>query len=121
MKTRYTVALSMIAGALLGATAIQGLHAQVKKVYFISESEVVNQAELSAWNAAIGKAIRDQGGSLIVSENITQVLGTPPKRIGITEWPTIEKAKAWLTEREKYKAQRDKAIKFTRQYIVEGQ
>jgi len=30
MKTHYTVALSMIAGAALGAAAIQGLHAQAK-------------------------------------------------------------------------------------------
>lgn len=30
MKTQYTVALSMIAGAALGAAAIQGLHAQAK-------------------------------------------------------------------------------------------
>jgi hypothetical protein len=28
MKTRYTVVLSMIAGAAVGAAAIQGLHAQ---------------------------------------------------------------------------------------------
>jgi hypothetical protein len=30
MKTRYTVALSMLAGATLGAAAVQGLHAQAK-------------------------------------------------------------------------------------------
>src|SRR5256885_14665445 len=62
MKTKYTVALSMIAGALLGATAIQGLHAQVKKVYFISESEVVDRAAVPAWNTAVQKAIKDAGG-----------------------------------------------------------
>jgi len=31
MKTRYTVALSMIAGAALGGAAIQGLHAKRRK------------------------------------------------------------------------------------------
>ena len=37
MKTRYTVALSMIAGAALGGAAIQGLHAQAKlKAYTVS-------------------------------------------------------------------------------------
>ena len=42
MKTRYTVVLSMIAGAALGATAIQGLHAQAKlKAYAIAETEVL--------------------------------------------------------------------------------
>jgi hypothetical protein len=37
MKTRYTIVLSMIAGAALGGAAIQGLHAQEKpKAYSIS-------------------------------------------------------------------------------------
>jgi len=41
MKTRYTVALSMFAGAALGAAAIQGLHAQAKPpVYLIGQIEV---------------------------------------------------------------------------------
>jgi len=30
MEIRYTVALSMLAGAVLGAAAIEGLHAQAK-------------------------------------------------------------------------------------------
>jgi hypothetical protein len=43
MKTRYTVALSMIAGAALGGAAIQGLHAQAKlKAYSVGEIEVTN-------------------------------------------------------------------------------
>jgi hypothetical protein len=37
MKTRYTVVLSMIAGAAVGAAAIQGLHAQAKpKAYLVT-------------------------------------------------------------------------------------
>ena len=43
MKTRYTVAVSMIAGAALGGAAIQGLHAQAKPpVYYVAEIEVTN-------------------------------------------------------------------------------
>ena len=43
MKTRYTVALSMIAGAALGGAAIQGLYAQAKPpVYYIAEIDVTN-------------------------------------------------------------------------------
>jgi len=45
MKTRYTVALSMIAGAALGGAAIQGLHAQAKPLaYVITEVEILDQA-----------------------------------------------------------------------------
>jgi hypothetical protein len=43
MRTHYTVALSMLAGAALGATAIHGLHAQAKPpVYLVTELDVNN-------------------------------------------------------------------------------
>ena len=59
MKTRYTVVLSMIAGAAVGAAAIQGLHAQAKKVYMISESEIVgDRGALDAYNAQVQKALQ---------------------------------------------------------------
>ena len=45
MKTRFTVALSLLAGVALGAAAVQGLHAQAKpKAYIISETEVLDAA-----------------------------------------------------------------------------
>ena len=55
--------------------------------------------------------------------NITAVLCDPPKRVGITEFPSVEKAKAWInsSERKAMQPQRDKAVKFVRQYIVEAQ
>jgi uncharacterized protein (DUF1330 family) len=123
MKTKYTVALSMIAGAAIGAVAIQGLHAQVKKVYFISESEVLDRGAIEAWNTSVQKAIKNAGGNLVVGENIIAVLGDPPKRVGVTEFESVEKAKAWINsqERKAMAPQRDKALKFVRQYIVEGQ
>jgi hypothetical protein len=38
MKTRYTVALSMLSGIAIGAVAIQGLHAQATpKAYTVTE------------------------------------------------------------------------------------
>ena len=46
MKTRYTVALSMLAGIGLGAVAVQGLHAQAKPpAYLVIEINKVNDAE----------------------------------------------------------------------------
>ena len=45
MKTAYTVALSLFAGAALGGAAIQGLQAQGKpKAYTISELETIDPA-----------------------------------------------------------------------------
>jgi hypothetical protein len=43
VKTKYTVALSMLAGIAVGAVAIQGLHAQTKPpVYLVTEIFVTN-------------------------------------------------------------------------------
>jgi uncharacterized protein (DUF1330 family) len=124
MKTRYTVVLSMIAGAAIGATAIQGLHAQASKsrVFFITESDIVDQGALGAYNEVVRPAVKAAGGDLIVSEKITSVIGAAPGRVGVSEWPSVEKVKAWLDspERKAMAPQRDKAIKFSRQYIVEG-
>ena len=123
MKTRYTVALSMIAGVALGATAIQGLHAQAKKVYFISQSEVVDPAAVEGWNKTVRPIITKFGGNLMISDKVIAVLGTAPKRVGVTEFPTVEKAQAWADSKERadLEPQRNKAIKLTNQYIVEVQ
>src|SRR5258708_11471856 len=43
MKTYYTVTLAMLAGAAIGAAAVNGLHAQAKSpVYLVSEIDVSN-------------------------------------------------------------------------------
>src|SRR5262245_59193476 len=98
MKTRYTVALSMLAGITLGATAIQGLHAQMaaKKAYTVSELETIDAAANAAFvplvqaaqKAAGARNLNTGGGKVVGLE------GTPPKRVAITEWDSLEKAEA---------------------------
>jgi uncharacterized protein (DUF1330 family) len=46
----------------------------------------------------------------------------PPKRFGVSEWETLEKAQTWYNsaERKALTPQREKAFKITRQYMVEG-
>ena len=122
MKTRYAVVLSMIAGAALGATAIQGLHAQAKKVYLLTQSEVLDRSALESYNTTVREAITKAGGTTVASDKITAVIGTAPQRVGITEFPSVEKVQAWLDSdaRKALAPQRDKAIKFSQQLIVEG-
>ena len=44
MNTKYKIALGVLAGAALGAAAVQGLHAQAKPpVYFVAEIDVMDQ------------------------------------------------------------------------------
>jgi uncharacterized protein (DUF1330 family) len=122
MKTRYTVALSMIAGAALGATAIQSLHAQAKKVYLLTQSEILDRAALESYNTTVREAISKAGGTTISSDRVIAVIGTAPQRVGVTEFPSVEKVQAWLNsdDRKALAQQRDKAIKFSQQLIVEG-
>jgi len=126
MKTRYTVALSMIAGAALGAAAIQGLHAQAKpKAYLVTESEVVDRAALDTYFPQVRQAAKPAGGNIDFvgpSEKTVAVVGEAPKRVGVSEWESLDKAQAWInsSERKALAPQRDKAQKITRQYIIEG-
>jgi uncharacterized protein (DUF1330 family) len=127
MKTRYTVALSMIAGAALGGAAIQGLHAQAKpKAYLITETEVLDRAVLdNTYFPQVRQAAKAAGGNVEFippGEKIVAVVGDAPKRVGVSEWESMEKAQAWINspERKALAPQREKAQKVTRQYIVEG-
>ena len=128
MKTRYTVALSMIAGAALGGAAIQGLHAQAKpKAYLVTESEVIDRPSVPPYDPALASAMQAAGGHWIggasgPTDKITAVIGDPPKRFGVTEFESIDKAQAWLKSsgREAIAPKRDKAIKLVRQFIFEG-
>jgi uncharacterized protein (DUF1330 family) len=99
MKTRFTVALSMLAGAALGAAAVQGLHAQAKPpIYYVAEIEITN---LDGWTKEYApKAqalIKEMGGRLLAAgQNVTSIEGDPPKtRVAIQQWESMEKIKAW--------------------------
>jgi uncharacterized protein (DUF1330 family) len=126
MKTRYTVVLSMIAGATLGGAAIQGLHAQAKpKAYTVSELETLDPAAQAAFTqlaqaalkAAGARSFNTGGGKVVALEG-----AAPPKRVVINEWDSLAqaeqyyKSKAWTD----LAPQRDKAIKTIRRYAVEA-
>jgi uncharacterized protein (DUF1330 family) len=124
MKTHYTVALSMLAGVAIGAVAIQGLHAQATpKAYTVTELQTIDAqaaADLgkrisAAQTNAGGRNFRTGGGKVVGMEG-----PPPPKRVGLTEWDSLEKAEAFF----KSKAftdlpDREKAIKTIRRYAVE--
>jgi uncharacterized protein (DUF1330 family) len=127
MKTRYTVVLSMIAGAAVGAAAIQGLHAQAKpKAYTVSELETIDaqaqQAYLPAARKAIeaahGRALRTAAGKVVHIEG-----AAAPKNAAIVEWDSLDeavafyKSKAWTD----LAPQRDKTQKTIRRYAVEAE
>jgi uncharacterized protein (DUF1330 family) len=124
MKTRFVVALSLLAGAAIGAGTIQGLHAKATpKAYTIGELEAVDADAAKAFAAvaqaaqkkAGGHPFRTGGGRVVALE------GTAPKRIAITEWNSLEQAEAFYKSKAwaDLAPQRDKAIKTIRRYVVE--
>jgi uncharacterized protein (DUF1330 family) len=126
MKTRYIVALSMIAGAALGGAALQGVHAQLaaKKAYTVTELETLDEkaaADIARriWvlqSEAGGRNFRTGGGKVVGMEG-----PSPPKRVAITEWDNLEKAEAFFKSKafNDLGPDRDKALKTIRRYAVE--
>jgi uncharacterized protein (DUF1330 family) len=97
-NTTCKIAVGVLAGAVLGAAAVQGLQAQAKpKAYIVTESEVLDAAGLAAYAPTAQAAIRAAGGRSLAPATTKAVafIGDPPKRVGISEWESMEKAQAW--------------------------
>jgi uncharacterized protein (DUF1330 family) len=124
MKTHHTVALALLAGFGLGAITIQGIHAQGKPpVYTVTEIDISNvDAYVKEYVPIVQPIIKKGGGKLLAASlKVTAIEGTPPKRVAINVWDSLEKAQALYTSAEYKEAQKigDKYAKF-RRYAVEG-
>jgi uncharacterized protein (DUF1330 family) len=124
MKTRYTVALSMLAGVAVGVPVIQGLHAQAKPpVYFVVENEISDeQGYLKEYAAHARDMIKANGGRYLAAGAATTFVGEPPKsRVAIFVFDDVQQIQTWLNSPE-YKELRkvgEKYAKF-RNYSVPG-
>ena len=124
MNTKSKIALGVLVGAALGAAAVQGLHAQMKpKAYIVTETEVLDAAALAAYTPQAQAAVKAAGGvpGVVASGQIVALVGEPPKRFGVSEWESLEKAQAWYKspERNALTSQREKAFKVIRSFAVE--
>ena len=103
MKSRYTVALALVAGFGLGAVSIHTLHAQAKPpVFVIAEVDVSNpDAYAKEYVPKAQALIKKMGGKfLAASNNVVSFEGAPAKRIAIQQWESMEKVKAWQNSAE---------------------
>ena len=98
MKTRCTVALSVLAGVAVGAAAVQALHAQAKPpLYVVAEIDVTNAEPYDKeYVPPAAKAITDAGGKYIVRGGRTvAIFGQAPQpRIAVMVFESMEKATA---------------------------
>jgi uncharacterized protein (DUF1330 family) len=124
MNKKFNILLAVAAGAIFGAAAVQGLHAQAKpKAYQVTELEIADAAAFSVYaqsngaaqQAAGGRNLRTGGGKVVA------LVGEAPKNVGIVEWDSLDQAVAWRNSKafKDLAPQRDKAIKIIRQYNVE--
>ena len=97
MKTCYTVPLSILAGAVLGAAAIHGLHAQAKpRAFVVAEVDVTNQDGFTKEYVPLAvKALTDSGNKAVArGGKSVSIEGAPPKRIVINSFDNIDQAVA---------------------------
>jgi uncharacterized protein (DUF1330 family) len=126
VMSRYiALGLAMLAGAALGATAVNGLHAQGKTpgAYVILDvGEIVDAGTMKLIVAKAAPAVKAGGGQYLArTEKITPLSGTPPKRVVILTFDSTDQAKAWYNSpaQQEINTLAEKALK-QRWYIVDG-
>jgi uncharacterized protein (DUF1330 family) len=132
MKQYLGVGVGLLAGTLIGAAAVTGLHAQAKPpVFLANEIDVTDPEGCGKEFAPKGQAsIKAAGGKLIAiggvaganAKPITALDGTPPKRMTIHQWDSLDALKKWYDSAE-YQELLKTAYKYAtfRRYAVEGQ
>ena len=133
MKQYLGLGLGMLAGTLIGAAAVSGLHAQAKPpvVYLITEIDVTNPDAYAKEFAPKAQAtIKAAGGRFIAiggvagvgAKPVTALQGTPPKRVTIQAGDSYEALKAWYNSAD-YQAALKIGEKYAtfRRFAVEGQ
>ena len=131
MKQYFGLGLAVLVGIVIGAAAVSGLHAQAKPpVYLVTEIDVTNPEAYGrefgpkavANIKAAGGRFLALGGSGGGAKQITAISGTPPKRITILAWDSLEALNAWYNGAD-YQAVRKIGEQYAtfRSFAVEGQ
>jgi len=130
MNINSKIALAVVAGAALGAAAMQGLHAQAKApVYFVAEIDVSNPHAYAKEYASKARAIIEShgghflaiGGAAATAGKVTAFDGDAPKRVVVQQWDSMDKIEAWRND-PVYKALRKTGEKYAtfRSFAVDG-
>jgi len=102
MRKLFGPGLGMVAGLAIGAAAVQGLHAQAKPpAYVVIPILKINDA--AAFKAGVidkasetAAAMKAEGGHYVIrSDKFISLDGTPPQRLIIIAFDSVEKAQAY--------------------------
>ena len=130
MKTKYTVALSMLAGIAGGAVAVQGLHAQNRPpVYLVTEANVTDpEGYRNEFAPKAQASIKAAGGRQIAvgvtggARSVTTIAGAAaPQLATIQQWDSMDALTAWYNGAEHQAALKigEKYATF-RRYAIDG-
>ena len=98
MNRLATLAMALLAGAAIGAAAVNGLNAQgTPGAYAVVDiSEITDQ---NTFGQILPKALPASeafsGKYIVRTSKITALDGTPPQRFVVIAFDSVEKAKAW--------------------------
>jgi uncharacterized protein (DUF1330 family) len=133
LMTRYlALGAGLLAGTIIGAAAVTGLHAQAKPpVFLITEIDVTDPEAYGKEFAPKAQAtIKAAGAKFVViggtggasAKPISSLDGTPPKRITVQQWDSMDALKAWYESKDYQDALAiGKKYATFRRYAVEGQ
>ena len=128
MKSITKFAVTLLAGSTIGAAAIHVIHAQgTPPSYVVTEIEdVIDAAAFSVVTqrpqAEATARIQQAGGRYVTrTDKITALDGSPPKRMIVIAFDSLDKAKAFTTipSQKEIDANRTKNTK-SRAFILEG-
>jgi hypothetical protein len=124
MKTRYTVALSMLAGTA-APSRFRAFTPKLSGKHSLSPRPKCSMPRHSPRIAPFPgprPMLPALAGFPLREERLLHLWGEAPKRVGIQEWESLEKAQAFRNSDafKKLTPQRDKAVKTIRSYAVEA-
>jgi uncharacterized protein (DUF1330 family) len=126
MKTNCKIAIALVAGAAVGGAAIQGLHAQAKPPAYIV-IPILKTNDAAAFKAGVTDKVKPEdlkaaGGEWIIrNTKFTSLDGTPPERLVVIKFDSVEKAQAFTNTaaQKEINAARMKSTN-SLSFIVEG-
>lgn len=98
MKPRYALGLTLITGMVVGAAAVQTLHAQAKPpVYMIAMNELINpNGYRKEYLPKAKAALKKYGGVYVAAGPGTMIDGAFPKgRVVILRWKSMAALHRW--------------------------
>jgi uncharacterized protein (DUF1330 family) len=108
MKWYLALGAGLLAGTVIGATAVTGLYAQAKpSVLVITEIDISDPEGYGNEFVPKAQAIKPAGAKFLAiggvgtgAKPIISLEGTPPKRVTIQQWDSFDALKAWYNGKD---------------------